>query len=190
MAEQEPVLLLERLDRTFVQRVTPQWHKMLTCIQCGTCTASCPNAEFMDYSPRQIWRMVQLGLKEEVLNSRTFWLCSSCYSCTVRCPRGIPLADTIAALKRMAVAEGIKKYKESSRFYQVFMDTVRRYGRVNELELMVLYFLSTNPLMAFGYIPLGWTLLSKGKVSPNLPKMGEGKLDALFRKVEELEGRQ
>ena len=31
------------------------------CIQCGTCTASCPNAFAMDLTPRQLWRMVSLG---------------------------------------------------------------------------------------------------------------------------------
>ena len=28
------------------------------CIQCGTCTASCPNEFAMDHTPRKLWRMV------------------------------------------------------------------------------------------------------------------------------------
>jgi len=41
------------------------------------------------------------------------------------------------------------------------------------------------------YAPLALTMLSKGKVSLSLPKLvGPGKLDKLFRKVEELEGKR
>ena len=28
------------------------------CIQCGTCTGSCPNAYAMDITPRAMWRRV------------------------------------------------------------------------------------------------------------------------------------
>ena len=38
------------------------------CIQCGTCTGSCPNAFAMDYTPRHLWRMVLMGLKEDPTN--------------------------------------------------------------------------------------------------------------------------
>ncbi|MBC2744613.1 MAG: 4Fe-4S dicluster domain-containing protein, partial [Desulfosarcina sp.] len=31
------------------------------CIQCGTCTGSCPNALEMDLTPRKMWRLVILG---------------------------------------------------------------------------------------------------------------------------------
>jgi heterodisulfide reductase subunit D len=61
----------------------------------------------MDYTPRQLWQMMQLGMEEEVLNSHTFWLCTACKSCQVRCPRGISLTDTMIALKEYAVTKGI-----------------------------------------------------------------------------------
>ncbi len=41
----------EQLDREFMAQVEPEWEKLLTCIQCGTCSASCPTADLMDYSP-------------------------------------------------------------------------------------------------------------------------------------------
>jgi len=43
-------------DPTFVDRLTPAAGKIRTCIRCGTCTASCPSAEAMDITPRQMWR--------------------------------------------------------------------------------------------------------------------------------------
>jgi len=75
MDEQAAVLDLTATKSTLAQQVTPgHWERMLTCIQCGTCTASCPAAPAMDLSPRQMWRMVNLGLTDEVLHSKTMWL--------------------------------------------------------------------------------------------------------------------
>ncbi|MFN2291552.1 MAG: (Fe-S)-binding protein [Anaerolineae bacterium] len=102
-----PHLLTEAsLDRDFMRQVESDWQKLLTCYQCGTCSASCPAAALMDYSPRQLWQMLRLGLREQVMTSRTFWLCTQCYACQVRCPRGISIAETMRRLREWAVAEG------------------------------------------------------------------------------------
>jgi heterodisulfide reductase subunit C len=189
MDEERVDLTGQALDRTFVDDLSPAGEMLRRCMQCGSCTATCASSYAMDYTPRQLWHMVRLGLKDEVLNSKAIWLCSTCYSCTLRCPRDIPLTETIGTLKRLAVHEQIQKYKESRNFYRAFMDVVRRYGRSEEVEIMVRYFLTTNPLMAIDYAPLAITMLAKGKVNLTLPKIaGPGKLDKLFDKVEELEG--
>lgn len=115
----QDVLALETLDREFVKQVTPEWEKLLSCIQCGTCSASCPTAYAMDYTPRQLWQMVRLGMEKEVLASQTFWLCTTCKSCQVRCPRDIPIMDTMVALKEYAfqkdinVPEGMKMFGDT-----------------------------------------------------------------------------
>ncbi|HDQ72869.1 MAG TPA: (Fe-S)-binding protein [Chloroflexi bacterium] len=93
-------------DPSLAERVTPDWDKLFSCMQCGTCTSSCPTAYAMDYSPRQLWQMLRLGLEEAVFNSQTFWLCTACKSCQVRCPRGISLTDTMIALKAYATQHG------------------------------------------------------------------------------------
>ncbi|MGD2104124.1 MAG: (Fe-S)-binding protein [Anaerolineae bacterium] len=93
-------------DPTLLQRVAPEWEKLASCMQCGTCSSSCPTAFAMDYTPRQLWQMMQLGMEQEVFNSQTFWLCTVCKSCQVRCPRGISLTDTMVALKEYAVNKG------------------------------------------------------------------------------------
>ena len=107
------------------------------CIQCGTCTGSCPNSFAMDITPRKLWRMVLADQKEEIFKSRTFTLCSACYYCTLRCPRGLPLTEAMSALKQIASKKNMKPYKKSVRFYKSFMDSVRRHGRVHEMELHV-----------------------------------------------------
>ena len=53
-------------------------------------------------------RMIQLGLKDEVLNSRTFWVCTQCHACTVRCPRGIVTSEAMRKLREWAAAEGLE----------------------------------------------------------------------------------
>ena len=163
--------------------------KVAACMQCGTCTGSCANSYAMDYTPRQLWRMVQLGLEEEIFRSKTFWLCSSCYYCTLRCPRGLPLTETIAALKRLATSQGVFNDKKSPFFYRAFINTVNRYGRVREMELMTRYFLSLkNPVTPMGFTALGVKLIMKGKLAPQIPQfIGKGKLEAICRKVQELE---
>jgi heterodisulfide reductase subunit C len=97
----------------------------------------------------------------------------------------------MSALKRLAAAQGLHKYKQSTYFYQTFMDTVRRYGRQREMEFMNRYFLSMkNPFFPLGFASLGIKLMKKRKVPLEVPKLfGEGRFDRLFRKVEELEAR-
>lgn len=158
------------------------------CIQCGTCTGSCPSAFAMDLTPRQLWYNVLMGEKETIFHSKTFSLCSACYCCTLRCPRGLPLTETMSSLKQIAAKENLAPYKKSIRFYQSFMESVRRHGRVREMEFMTLYFLSMkNPFMPLQFAPLGLKLMGKGKVSFEIPSKGNGALESIFRKVEELE---
>ena len=160
------------------------------CIQCGTCTGSCPNAFAMDMTPRMLWRMVLLGQKEEIFQSRTFTLCSACYYCTLRCPRGLPLTEAMSKLKQIAAKEDIKIHKKSIRFYKSFLDSVRRHGRVHEMEFMTLYFLSMkNPFMPLKFTPLGMKLMAKRKLSIEIPSKESNPLESIFRRVEEMEGR-
>lgn len=180
-----------RRDATFADRLTPAGGLLRRCIQCGTCTASCPAAPAMDLTPRQMWRLAQLGFQEQVLHSKMIWLCSLCYTCHVRCPRGIPLTETIVKLKQLALQEGIVEWPESTAFYRAFNDVVRRYGRMRELEFMIRYFLATNPLAVLDYAGLGLALLLRGKVGVELPRLaGDGRLDRLLDRVAELEGRR
>ena len=109
MATSEVIdLTAVKRDPTFMDRLMPTGALIRRCIQCGTCSASCPTAYAMDYTPRQLWRLVNLGFVEEVLNSRTFWLCTVCKSCQVRCPRGIDITDAMVALKEWATREHIQ----------------------------------------------------------------------------------
>ncbi|MCK8601484.1 4Fe-4S dicluster domain-containing protein [Syntrophobacteraceae bacterium DRH4] len=64
--------------------------------------------------PRKIMRMAQFGLENEVAESKTFWTCASCHSCSVTCPRGIDLAKVMEALRQLSLRKNVN-YVEPSK---------------------------------------------------------------------------
>ena len=95
-------------DEEFNQKVLDlAGQEVLTCIQCGTCSASCPTANLMNPSIRKLIKFCLEGKKEEALHNDTLWLCTSCLLCTVRCPRGIRPKAVVSALKDLAERDGI-----------------------------------------------------------------------------------
>jgi heterodisulfide reductase subunit C len=68
----------------------------------------------MDYLPNQIIRMIQLGMEEQVLSSRTIWLCSSCLTCSTRCPREIDIAEIMDCLRRLAYKKKVSPSRKIS----------------------------------------------------------------------------
>ena len=85
----------------------PGGENLRKCFACGTCTAGCPvfHVEH-EYNPRKIIRMILLGMREQVLASKTIWLCSQRYTCSANCPQDVDFSDIMFALRDMAVKEG------------------------------------------------------------------------------------
>ena len=77
------------------------------CYQCGTCTGSCPSAPRSSYRIRNFMRRANLGLKEVSLTDPDLWLCTTCYTCSDRCPRDLIPTDVIMAMRNMAAQSGI-----------------------------------------------------------------------------------
>ncbi len=125
----------EKLDSSFAAQVTPDVEKLYTCIQCGSCTASCPTANLMEITPRQLWGLIRLGLKDEALQSQIFWLCTVCSACTAHCPRGIPLSDTMIGLKEYAVQEKLKLPAGINLLRNTIKNTHNLSGDLNEERL-------------------------------------------------------
>ncbi len=71
------------------------------CMQCGTCSASCPMMENMGFSPRKAMHYLQFGLDDKLKEVNTCWVCASCHACSVRCPRGIDIARVMEALRQI-----------------------------------------------------------------------------------------
>jgi len=75
------------------------------CYYCLKCTAGCPSAPAMPYGPAQMVRMVQLGLRDELLESPSIWFCLHCETCGARCPNEISIAGLTQTLREMAMQE-------------------------------------------------------------------------------------
>ncbi len=89
-----------------------------SCINCGTCTAICPAAEFYNYDPRKIANTVQLQNGEDIealLKSNTIWFCGECMSCKTRCPKGNAPGQIIIALRAMSQDKGYFVESEKGR---------------------------------------------------------------------------
>ena len=179
---------------TFVEEISsiPGGEGIRLCIQCGTCTASCPNADRMEHTPSQLIAMARAGMKEEVLSSNAMWHCLSCYLCTVRCPRGIKVTDLMHAFEGQAVREGLSHGRTlTPAMYRSFSDFVYSLGSLPEFGFMSWFYLLTNPLRAFRMIPVALSLLKRGRLSiraRRLTPQGTEQLRAILDKAESLGG--
>jgi heterodisulfide reductase subunit C len=121
-----------KLDPDFKFEIArePGGENILYCFQCGTCVSVCPvSAKNPKYDPRKIIWMALLGLRDEVLSSEAIWLCSTCYSCYVRCPQNVKITSVISAIQNIAAKEGHLHFS-----YQAGLDMVEKTGRTVELS--------------------------------------------------------
>ena len=108
MADTEKPVLSE-ITGGFFDRVVATCEigeKVRSCLQCGTCTASCPSARFSERSPRELVRLILTGGEEEIMRPDVLYYCSACYSCQVRCPMGIRLTELVNLLRDVMVERG------------------------------------------------------------------------------------
>jgi heterodisulfide reductase subunit C len=73
------------------------------CMQCGTCTAVCPMTNGMEITPQRAVALLQHGALEPLMESRAPWMCASCLTCQVRCPRGIELPRVMEAIRQLVL---------------------------------------------------------------------------------------
>ncbi len=91
-----------KIEDPFVAKVEElSGQNLLACYQCGKCSAGCPAVSDMDILPNQIIRYAQLGFKEELKQSKSIWICASCFTCNARCPKGINIAEVIEAIRQI-----------------------------------------------------------------------------------------
>ena len=143
------------------------------CYQCLKCTAGCPTAPYMDIRPNTIVRMIQMGMKEEVLRSSAIWLCVSCETCGTRCPNKIDIGVLIDALREMAIEEKVPaKEKRIHLLHETFIQSIKRGGRVHEATMLMDYKWKSKDFLT-DLVP-GILLFMKGKI-PLLPSPVKGK---------------
>ncbi|OGP49080.1 MAG: heterodisulfide reductase [Deltaproteobacteria bacterium RBG_13_43_22] len=158
--------------------------KVSACFQCRKCTNGCPVTFAMDLYPDQVMRYIQLGLKQEIRESATIWVCASCETCTTRCPNEIDIAGVMDFLKQSVVKEkGQAAEDKVLAFHQIFMDDIRKRGRVFETGLVGKYMLHSGDWVTklkdrsiLDEMLLGWTMFRKGRLNL-FPKRIKGKAE-------------
>ena len=155
------------------------------CYYCLRCSAGCPAAPFMEHTPAQILRLVQLGQKDTLLHSSAIWLCIGCETCGTRCPNQIHAGAVIDALRQISLAEKVPAGEPIVyRLHQAFLDNLRIWGRLHELTMLMEYKLLSRDL--FSDLDMGLDMFLKGKIHP-LPKriQGMAEIKRLFQMKEE-----
>lgn len=158
------VSLSESYDADFVGEVEKESEQNLSlCYQCGNCTAGCPYSSFYDFPVNQVMRLAQAGQKDTVLSCKSLWLCATCESCTTRCPNDIDVARIMDVLRHMARRAGNAPERSVKTFWDSFLDSVEKHGRVFEMGLVARYIAKTGRVLTDA--DLGMDLLPKGKLS-------------------------
>ncbi len=175
---QQTVIYEQAMDLNFLDEVyrIPGGEKIKDCIQCGTCSGSCPVSWAMEETPRQIFAMLRAGMRDKILDSTTIWTCASCYQCMHRCPQEIKITDIMYMLKRMAMRENRQRSKNAAALSKAFFEIVNKKGRNHETSLMFKVVMGTDPFGGVSLAPVGWGLLSHSR----LPLFG--------KKIRDIEG--
>jgi heterodisulfide reductase subunit C len=173
----------EKMDSSFLEEAKKRSGEDLNlCYQCLKCTAGCPTAPYMDIRPNNIIRMIQMGMKEEVLGSSAIWLCVSCETCGTRCPNKIDIGVLMDALREMAVEEGVEaKEKNIHLLHEAFIQSIKRGGRIHEATMLIDYKLRSKDFLT-DLVP-GMKLFIKGKI-PLFPDFikGKGEIKRIFER--------
>ena len=192
--------MVEKYRNSFLKEVEAnveegEWVKM--CMQCGVCAGSCPLGNAWEHTPQKIFMMIRAGKRDDVLQSDSMWMCTSCYNCIVRCPRELPITHIMHGLAHYAKRLGIApKGQPTMKFAQLFWDNLTKKGRVNELKLGIsLYFMngvSEGIKTSLKMKDIGLGMLKTKRMSPMEALGGHGVKDvkgfqAMIKKAQELE---
>jgi quinone-modifying oxidoreductase subunit QmoC len=150
------------------------------CMQCGVCAVSCPSRQEMDYTPRRLFSLIRAGRKEEVLDANTIWVCTSCCTCRVRCPRGIDILGLMHELQFYYLRSWFKVHSRAS-FQQAFWQELRERGRIGEAGVMLRCWLKEGGLT-------GAVLKSLEMKGTGLRLLRRGRLRLIPPKIEGLTG--
>ena len=84
------------------------------CFQCGTCAGSCPMSEHLTATPRRLMALLQLGQRDALEEANTAWVCASCHTCMVRCPRGLDITAIMEGLRQVVLRQNINRIEPSN----------------------------------------------------------------------------
>jgi heterodisulfide reductase subunit C len=140
----------------------------------------------MDYKPAELIHAIRLGMDDLVLNSKTMWLCSSCETCTTRCPQDVDVAKVMDAVKITAVRKGIKPaIPQVASFNKAALSNIKMCGRMYELGMIMGLKLRTLEFMKDS--KLGMKMFRQGKLKMVPSLKGAIRTRRIFRRVKNIE---
>ncbi|MGD8446185.1 MAG: 4Fe-4S dicluster domain-containing protein [Desulfobacterales bacterium] len=151
------------------------------CWHCKTCVNGCPFSQAMDYAPNGIIRLVQLGQKQQALQSSTIWICVGCNTCSIQCPNAIDIPGINDTLREIAIEEGVAVAEpDIYNLHREVLNSIERYGRTHKLEIMMRYKLRKKDWLSD--VVVGLKMLAKRKLDLLPSKIGDiEKIKRLFR---------
>jgi heterodisulfide reductase subunit C len=152
--------------------------KINRCYQCGKCSAGCPMSVEMDMPPSVILRHLQTNneaLIQKAIQSYSIWMCLSCETCLCRCPMEIETAKVMDYLRLIALRTGQvnPKAKKIVAFHKAFLASIKRYGKLYEIGVILRYKLASKEFLKD--ITIAPSAFFKGKLHLIPEKVKNGK---------------
>lgn len=129
------------------------------CMQCGNCASACPLSTGENTFPRKIYRYLQLGLKDKLLESPEPWLCYYCGDCNIDCPRGADPAETMMATRRWLTTQ----YDWTGLAKRFYLSETWEFGALGAVALFVIFLfvffhgpIITDRVAVNTFAPLRW----------------------------------
>ena len=173
---------LNRMDTRFGAEVKRRSGvDFYTCWHCKSCVNGCPFSQAMDYPPNGIIRLVQLGQKQQALQSSTIWICVGCNTCSIQCPNAIDIPGVNDTLREIAIEEGVAVAEpDIYNLHREVLHSIERYGRTHKLEIMMRYKLRKKDWLTD--FAVGLKMLAKRKLDLLPSRISDiGKIKRLFR---------
>ena len=158
------ILDLSQMDSGFLAEVKRRSGVDISlCWHCQSCANGCPFVRAMDYPPNRVIRLVQLGLRKEVLESSGIWVCVGCNTCSIQCPNSIDIPAVNDSLRQIALEEGVVVSEPNIlNFHRAVLQSIERHGRSHKLEIMLRYKLKKHDW--FSDMTVGLKMFAKRKL--------------------------
>jgi heterodisulfide reductase subunit C len=106
--------------------------RTLACFTCGECSSACPVACGRSvFDPRTLFRMMNLGMIDELMRSPSIWLCITCGRCTESCSQLVDGRQIIDQIRELVIQKGVLDIEFQLRIehanqliYQYFLDKI------------------------------------------------------------------
>jgi len=152
------------VDNAFVKEIQQRsGQNVFLCYQCRKCASGCPSRMFMDSTPTELMRYVQLGMVDAAMKKNTIWYCLSCQTCSARCPQNIDIAHVVDTIRILVQEKKIKADTKNTRVFNwLWMKMLKWMGRIYEVGLTGMLNLITGK--PFKDLSLGLAMIRNGKL--------------------------